>query len=57
MCDLVVGNDEEFATLAGGVEAGKALARQLAEEHKALVVYKMGEHGSVTFTGDELISA
>ena len=55
MCDLVVGNDEEFATLAGGVEAGKALARQLAREHGALVVYKMGEHGSVTFTGDTII--
>lgn len=54
-CDLVVGNDEEFATLAGGVEAGKALARQLAQEHGALVVYKMGEHGSVTFTGEDTI--
>lgn len=55
MCDLVVGNDEEFATLAGGVEAGKALARQLAGDHGALVVYKMGENGSVTFLGDEVI--
>ena len=55
VCDLVVGNDEEFATLAGGVEAGKTLARQLAREHGALVVYKMGENGSVTFTGNETI--
>ena len=50
-CDVVIGNDDEFALLAGGYEKGQGFARSLAE--KALfVVYKRGAKGSVTFTQD-----
>ena len=55
MCDLVVGNDEEFGTLAGGIDAGRRLAQDLADQHDTLVVYKMGERGSVTFDGARTI--
>ena len=53
--DILVGNDEEFATLAGDREAGKQLAAKLAEQNNALVVYKMGERGSVTHDGPRTI--
>ncbi len=53
LCDMIVGNDEEFATLGGDVAAGRKLARELADSR--LVIYKMGEKGSVTFSGSEEI--
>ncbi len=53
LCDMIVGNDEEFATLGGDVPAGRELARELADSR--LVIYKMGEKGSVTFSGAEEI--
>ncbi len=56
MCDFIVGNDEEFATLAGNHTAGKALAQKLADEKDALVVYKMGEKGSICFSGSQSIN-
>ncbi len=49
--DVVVGNDEEFALLAGDTD-GLALARHMARETALLVVYKQGAAGSMTFTGD-----
>ncbi len=49
MADIVVGNDEEFETLAGDRDAGLRLARELAREADRLVIYKMGEKGSVAF--------
>jgi len=53
LADLVVGNDDEFAVVAGGTrEDGRALAANLGRQEKA-VVYKMGEKGSVVFDGDE----
>ncbi|MEX3009810.1 5-dehydro-2-deoxygluconokinase [Hoeflea sp. TYP-13] len=55
MSDVLVGNDEEFATLAGDVASGRKLAEKLARESGALVVYKMGEMGSVTFEGENAI--
>lgn len=48
-CDVVVGNDEEFAVLAEGGD-GESLARRLAEGMDA-VVYKMGARGARTFAG------
>ena len=48
MADAVVGNDEEFGFMAGGVERGLTHARSLAER-AAMVVYKMGGRGAVTF--------
>ena len=50
---MIVGNDEEFATLGGDVATGRKLAKELADNR--LVIYKMGERGSVTFSGSEEI--
>lgn len=52
MCDIVVGNDDEFAVLAGTDEGGLDAARGLVADGAALVVYKMGENGAVTLTPD-----
>jgi 5-dehydro-2-deoxygluconokinase len=49
MSDLVVGNDVEFRLLAGQMEDGLGTARALATRGVAIVVYKMGEKGAVTF--------
>ena len=46
--DVIVGNDEEFGFMAGGIDKGFAHARALAQD-AAIVVYKMGSEGSVTF--------
>lgn len=51
-CDIVVGNDDEFGVMAGGKEKGLAFAEQLAKSSASIVVYKMGEKGSITFTRD-----
>ena len=53
MSDVIVGNDEEFGFMAGGIEKGLAKARDLAEEGVAIVIYKMGEKGAITFAGGE----
>lgn len=55
MADAVVGNDEEFGFMAGGVERGLAEARSLAGR-AAMVVYKMGQRGAVSFAGAEEIA-
>jgi len=53
--DIIVGNDEEFGFMAGGIDKGLAKAQELAADGSRLVIYKMGEHGAVTFAnGDEL---
>ncbi len=51
-CDMIMGNDEEFGVMAGGDEKGLALAERLARETATIVVYKMGEKGSITFAPD-----
>lgn len=53
--DMIVGNDEEFGFMAGGMDKGLAKARALAESGVAIVIYKMGEKGAVTFAGGEEI--
>ena len=50
LCDIIVGNDEEFAVL-GGAEDGLELAARLGKEETRVVVYKKGEKGSITFSG------
>ncbi|WP_428687077.1 5-dehydro-2-deoxygluconokinase [Roseibium sp.] len=51
--DLVIGNDDEFAVVAGGThDDGRKLAAGLAGQKKT-AVYKMGEKGSVVFDPDE----
>lgn len=51
-CDIVIGNDDEFGVMAGGKELGRAFAENLAKTTASIVVYKMGEFGSITFAGD-----
>ncbi|MBO9401391.1 PfkB family carbohydrate kinase [Shimia sp. R9_3] len=45
--DLIVGNDEEFGFMAGGIEKGLGKARELAASGK-MVIYKMGQEGAIT---------
>jgi 5-dehydro-2-deoxygluconokinase len=55
MSDVIVGNDDEFGFMAGSKDEGLAKARHLASTSAQIVVYKMGEHGAVTFhNGTEL---
>ncbi|ATG38770.1 5-dehydro-2-deoxygluconokinase [Phaeobacter piscinae] len=49
MSDIIVGNDEEFGFMAGGIDKGLAKARSLAHTSASIVVYKMGPEGAVTF--------
>ncbi|MGI9400121.1 MAG: PfkB family carbohydrate kinase, partial [Rhizobiaceae bacterium] len=49
LCDIVVGNDVEFGFMAGDYDKGLNKARHLAETSAQIVVYKMGEKGSITF--------
>ncbi len=51
-CDIIVGNDDEFAVLADG---GHSLqqAETLARSPRRIVVHKMGERGCVTFANGE----
>ncbi|MEM6491929.1 MAG: 5-dehydro-2-deoxygluconokinase [Pseudomonadota bacterium] len=53
--DLIVGNDEEFDFMAGGVGRGLDKARTLATQADRLVIYKMGEGGAVTLQDGEEI--
>ena len=48
-CDVVVGNDDEFDVLAGAGGRGYDAARQIAATSAAIVIFKMGSRGSVTF--------
>lgn len=50
LCDIIVGNDDEFGFMAGGKDKGLAFARQLAQRNGRIVVYKMGEFGAITIT-------
>lgn len=47
LCDIIIGNDVEFAVMANG--DGMAHAKSLSEKHNRIVVYKMGEKGSITY--------
>ncbi|MEM6694067.1 MAG: PfkB family carbohydrate kinase [Pseudomonadota bacterium] len=46
--DMIVGNDEEFGFMAGGIDKGLDKARALSERVE-IVIYKMGEAGAITF--------
>jgi 5-dehydro-2-deoxygluconokinase len=48
--DIVVGNDEEFAAMAGDATAGAALPAILIAEGAGIVVYKRGAAGARTLT-------
>lgn len=51
--DVIVGNDEEFGFMAGGIDKGLAKARELAATTASIVVYKMGEKGAITFADSQ----
>ncbi|MEM6465509.1 MAG: PfkB family carbohydrate kinase [Pseudomonadota bacterium] len=52
--DMIVGNDEEFGFMAGGLDQGQAKAQALAADGR-LVIYKMGPGGAVTYgAGDPI---
>jgi len=53
--DVIVGNDEEFGFMAGGIDKGLQKARELAATTATLVIYKMGEGGAITFYNGEEI--
>ncbi len=53
--DMIVGNDEEFGFMAGDITKGLEKAQSLAENGVAIVIYKMGEKGAVTFAGGQEI--
>jgi len=53
MSDVIVGNDVEFGFMAGDYKKGLEKARELAKTNAAMVVYKMGEKGAITFAGGE----
>ncbi len=55
LCDVVIGNDEEFAVLAKNYKKGLSLAKKLSENDSPIVIYKMGEKGSITFTNNQSI--
>ncbi|WP_299935087.1 5-dehydro-2-deoxygluconokinase [uncultured Pelagimonas sp.] len=52
--DLIVGNDEEFGFMAGGIDKGLDKARELAAKGK-FIIYKMGQEGAITlWKGEEI---
>lgn len=55
LSDVIIGNDEEFGFMAGDYVQGEAKARALAQTSAALVVYKQGPEGSITFYAGEEI--
>ena len=52
--DILVGNDEEFAVLAGEAD-GLSYARSCAEKSGSIIVYKRGEKGLIAFAEGEAI--
>jgi len=55
LSDVIVGNDEEFGFMAGDIAKGLDKARQLANSKAAIVVYKLGPGGAVSFANGEEI--
>lgn len=49
LADVIIGNDEEFGFMAGGIDKGMQKARDLASSSASIVVYKMGPEGAMTF--------
>ncbi len=50
--DIIIGNDDEFGFMHGDYHSGLDQARELAKNSASIVVYKMGEKGSITITSD-----
>lgn len=54
-CDLIVGNDEEFGFMAGGLDKGLDKARELARQPGRIVIYKRGQKGAITLADGQEI--
>jgi 5-dehydro-2-deoxygluconokinase len=54
-CDMIVGNDEEFGFMAGDIAKGLNKARELSKTSAAMVIYKMGHEGAITFADGQEI--
>lgn len=52
LCDVIIGNDVEFGFMAGDYDGGLEKARELAATTARVIVFKMGEKGSITITRD-----
>ena len=53
-CSGIIGNDDEFAILSGNYDDGLRYAKKISKSCD-LVIYKMGEKGSITFANNEEI--
>ena len=53
-CSGIIGNDDEFAILSGNYDDGLSYAKTISKNCD-LVIYKMGEKGSITFANNEEI--
>ena len=53
-CSGIIGNDDEFAILSGNYDDGLSYAKKISKNCD-LVIYKMGEKGSITFANNEEI--
>jgi 5-dehydro-2-deoxygluconokinase len=52
-CDAVVGNDEEFAIIAGDTANAVSAATRLVKEGRLFVIFKRGSSGSLTITAQK----
>ncbi|MFZ1469777.1 MAG: PfkB family carbohydrate kinase, partial [Paracoccaceae bacterium] len=55
LSDIIIGNDEEFGFMAGDFSKGQDKARALAASGAAIVVYKLGPNGAITFADGQEI--
>ena len=54
-CSGIIGNDDEFAVLSGNYKEGLKYAKKLSSDCD-LVIYKMGEKGSITYANNKEIN-
>jgi len=54
-CSGIIGNDDEFAVLSGNYKEGLDYAKKLSS-NTDLVIYKMGEKGSITYANNKEIT-
>jgi 5-dehydro-2-deoxygluconokinase len=50
LCDVIIGNDEEFGFMAGNYGDGLAKAKSLLTAKAEIIIYKMGAKGAITIT-------
>lgn len=55
MADVIVGNDDEFGFMAGSHAQGRAKAESLAAAGAALVIFKLGAGGAVSFADGAVV--